>query len=757
MSPNTKRAPRWVAVKRCAVATSLVILLALPVLAANGNDRYWAMLRNGTQVAGGETGDLNDPNQKPTLQGTPLFDPSNPVRVVRDMTSESVLRGPFVEFSNGDVLPGKVVRSSGLVTDEQVHPYLVVLPEGTLLIPGRESKEVRVRQSSVRRIVMVPGRRRSYRPGLIVYRNGSEVTARSIRWLQGSLRALTESGIRSIGLYELAELHLPQRDGIEALLDDATWPGVKPDDLVVCISTASGGRFTYPRSMAQTKLNDGLRTRNLVIQPAWTLDAIRLDDGAIVFRTYRRRDEIPLSVLPVSSVQYRTALHLWPWQRNRNVLETTLHAGQISADLGIGTHSHSEITFDLPPQSRQFFARVGLDTTVGDGGCVRCSVHRDAVGGSPLFTSGYLTGSQEPTRIGPLNIQGAQRLALVTEFGHEGRPADTDPLDIRDHVDWIMPWVTVDLAEIERRAFDLARWFAPLDGWSAEDAILQRMSGRPWWNPRQGRWVMTLTPDATKNIADAEPITLTRRVPITLSNAHIYIAAGRDTADSHHTVQLLIDGERHETTLNGDLGTNAAPGGAHDRVWVLGKYIGKEATLSLVVTPRGEGGRKPAGIIWGSAEMRPLIENLAKNGQPIKPDVPLTSLECLSAKCQGKPVELVPGKLSDDKPLEILSYPFATGYGVRAGTSITYQLDPSYRRFVAVLGLADGWQAVGPYEILLDDKMHWTSSEPRTFGRSTPGHQIDIPIPPEHKTIQLRLQSGGDSTGAWAAAGFMLN
>lgn len=758
MTSATKRGPRRIAVKRYGRRAALLILLFLPVLTASGSDRYWAMLRDGTQIAGSEIGDLNDPKQKPTLQGTQLFDPGSPVRVVRDMTTESVLRGPYVVFANGDVLPGKVVRSGEIEPNEQVHPHLIVLPEGTLLIPGRESREVRVRQSSVRRIVAVPGRHRSYRPGLIVYRNGSEMTARSMRWLHGSIRALTESGILEVGLYEVAELHFPQRDGSEALLDDATWPGVGPDDLVVCISTASGGRFTYPRSMAQTKFNDGIRTRNVAIQPVWALDAIRLDDAAIVFRTYRARDELPLSLLPVSNVEYRTALHRWPWQRNRNVLGTTLHAGQISADLGIGMHSHTEITFDLPPHVRQFYVQLGLDSSVGDGGCVRCRIHRDAVSGPQLFHSGYLTGSQEPTKVGPLNIQAAQRLALVTEFGHQGRPAGTDPLDIRDHVDWLMPWVSVDLAAVEEPAFDYAGWFAPLAGWSADDATQQRMSGRTWWNAREGRWVIALTPDAIKNIADAEPITLTRRVPVTLSNAYIYAAAGRDTTDStFHSVQLLVDGEPHETTLNGDLGTNVGPGSMQDRVWVLGKYIDKEVALSLVVTPQGGGNLKPAGIIWGSAVMRPLIEGLARNEQPIKPDVLLTSLKPTSAIYRGNPVELLSGKLTDDSPLELFGYPFDTGFGVRSGTSITYELDPSHTRFVAVLGLANGWQEVGPYELLLDDEVHWTSSEPRTFGRNTPGCQIDVPIPSGHRTIQLRIQGSGDSSGAWAAAGFMLN
>jgi len=666
MSFDTVRAPRWVAVRRTA---GLLFLLGRPIIAADGNDRYWAMLRDGTQMTGSETGDLNDPKQDPTLQDRPLLDSNNPIRVVRDMTIQSVLDGPFVEFANGDVLPGKVVRAGDLASNRQIHPHLVIVTEGTLPIPGQQSGEIRVRQSSVRRIVLVPGRRRSYRPGLIVYRNGSEVAARSVHWLENAIRALTESGILTAGLNELAELHLPERDAVEALLDDATWPAVGSDELIVSVRTISGGRLTYPRSMVQTSFSDGRRTKTLAVQPVWALDAIRLADEAIVFRTYRRPEEIPLSLLPVSGVEYRTALHLWPWRRNHNVLEKTLRAGGILADLGIGTHSHSEITFDLPPHVRQFYGMVGLDDSVGDGGCVRCKVYRDAVGGTPLFASGFLTGLQEPTQIGPLDVQNARRLVLVTEFGHEGRPADTDPLDIRDHADWLMPWVSVDLAARERPAADLARWFAPLEGWTVDDAIRKRINARPWWNRQAGRWVLALSPDADKNIADVEPLAATRRVQVTLSNAYIYIATGRDTTDStYHNIQLQINGEPHETTLNGDLRTNAGPGSLHDRVWILGEHVGKEATLSLILTPQGDGNAKPAGIVWGTLARRPLIENLLEDGQPIKPDVPLTSLDPTAATYRGKPVEIVAGKLPDGTQLEILDFPFSTGFGVRVGT-----------------------------------------------------------------------------------------
>jgi hypothetical protein len=262
--------------------------------------------------------------------------------------------------------------------------------------------------------------------------------------------------------------------------------------------------------------------------------------------------------------------------------------------------------------------------------------------------------------------------------------------------------------------------------------------------------------DGDKSVADAEPIELARRVGVNLSNAFVYVAASRDRTDSaHHNIQLLIDGEPHETTPNGELRTNAHPGDFHDRVWMLGDHVGEDVKISLRLVPEGNADAKPAGIVWDSVSLRPLIANLPDDGEPIIPNVPLTSLKPISATARdGAKIEIQPGKLPDGSPLSVRGYPLSIGFGVWTGTSVSYELKPSYQRFVAVLGLVDGWKEVGPYEILLDDEPHWTSTEPRMFGRKTPGLQIDIPIPRGHKSIQLRLQ-GDESIGAWAAAGFL--
>ena len=110
------------------------------------------------------------------------------------------------------------------------------------------------------------------------------------------------------------------------------------------------------------------------------------------------------------------------------------------------------------------------------------------------------------------------------------------------------------------------------------------------------------------------------------------------------------------------------------------------------------------------------------------------------------------GQLTDGTPLGIRDVRFAQGVGVPTGTEITYRLDPTWTRFVAVIGLASGWQEAGPYEILLDGQPHWKDPAAK-YDRNSPGRQIDVAIPSGHERITLRV-GGRASFAAWALAGF---
>ena len=98
---------------------------------------------------------------------------------------------------------------------------------------------------------------------------------------------------------------------------------------------------------------------------------------------------------------------------------------------------------------------------------------------------------------------------------------------------------------------------------------------------------------------------------------------------------------------------------------------------------------------------------------------------------------------------------FAHGYGVPAGSRLTYPLDPAWKRFVAIVGYTrENWVDVGPYEVSIDGALVFATAEPIRYGWWNRSQQIDVPIPPGSKHITLKIAAGA-AWGAWAQAGFM--
>ncbi|MEM7391228.1 MAG: NPCBM/NEW2 domain-containing protein, partial [Verrucomicrobiota bacterium] len=251
-----------------------------------------------------------------------------------------------------------------------------------------------------------------------------------------------------------------------------------------------------------------------------------------------------------------------------------------------------------------------------------------------------------------------------------------------------------------------------------------------------------------------DTMVLSKKLRITPENAWLAIgAAAGDAGSGGHRLTVNVDGIRHHSFLNGDVSTEHA--GAFDvqeRFYGLGKYLGREVELEVLIDPVGPDD-------WNNH--RPLLikgidlQSAVMGYRSGPPDVSLSSLTPLNLRLpEGE--SLRKGKLSSGEPLELRSLPFRDGYGVPSDSEITYTLDPSWKRFVAVVGLANrGWQAIGPFEVYLDDRPHWRSGSEPHFSRSTRLYQIDLDIPPGHKTITLKL-APGESYGGWADAGFML-
>src|SRR5690606_26939628 len=139
-----------------------------------------------------------------------------------------------------------------------------------------------------------------------------------------------------------------------------------------------------------------------------------------------------------------------------------------------------------------------------------------------------------------------------------------------------------------------------------------------------------------------------------------------------------------------------------------------------------------SGLVLGGLSLGPLIRNLPADRQLPLPDVSLTTLKPVRAQRGRERLALVPGKLTTGQPLNIAGWPLSDGYGVPTGSDIGYELDPAWGEFAAVIGMAQGGQRAGPFQILLDSDVHWSSE--REFDHDEPGEQIVVPLPAGHKT-----------------------
>jgi hypothetical protein len=92
---------------------------------------------------------------------------------------------------------------------------------------------------------------------------------------------------------------------------------------------------------------------------------------------------------------------------------------------GLGTRSSSRVIYDLGGAFRAFQATVAIDDYARGKGSVRFAVEAD---GARVWTSGLVTGSSRPLAVGPIEVLGKRRLALIVEYG--------ELADVDDWADW---------------------------------------------------------------------------------------------------------------------------------------------------------------------------------------------------------------------------------------------------------------------------------------------------------------------------------
>ncbi|HAY79007.1 MAG TPA: hypothetical protein DCY79_04300 [Planctomycetaceae bacterium] len=687
-----------------------------------------------------------------SINRKPLFNLQNPARLVRNITLSNELKGPFIQLTNGDTLPGRIVTVSPATapTNEDSLHVSIIDPLSTL---DARSNLIQVRRDAIARIATGDRQPDSFTPGLVVFRGGGRTQARAIRWTPSGIRLLSERAVKSAAWSDLVDVHMPQVDRMQAVLRDTAVELPQASDFLGRMVTTNGAVFTYHRGRIRTGVHRGKLCH--IVQPSWAVNAIYVPVDSIVSTSYRRIDEIALPQLPATELARRSVFgQSWQWRRNRNVQGQPLSSGERQADFGIGMWSHSEIAFELPPHSVAFSAWVGIDRRARDGGCVRCKLYRDDVANDPIWTSELLRSGQAPVRAEVNNLNGARRLVLVAEFAHENRQPGDLPFDMCDMVSWLSPVVRIDREPLQGVPLDLEQPFPELAGWSISEETRQRISIRSFHDGKRGKWtpVMVLDKDRDPQ-ATVAPLVLFQEVDVTLANAWLVGATGRDDMGKFgYRVIVKADGKHIRGTEGYDSNTTGyAPGDWDTVAYSLGEYVGKKVQLTVTVHPVGDEHAQLCGLLWGELSLSPFIQNLPDDGKPLQPDLVLTTLASLSVESER---EDALKSLLAEPSAKLRWFAMDDSVAMPADVqAISCDLDPRSKRFVACIGPSGFSSEVGPFEVWVDDKLVWQSGR---ITRLIKAQQIDIRLPAKPgKRLTLRVKNQGNHPATWGKAGFV--
>ena len=282
-----------------------------------------------------------------------------------------------------------------------------------------------------------------------------------------------------------------------------------------------------------------------MVQPAWCLEPLWVAHRRIRLRCLFLPQEVPLSrIAPAAQRQQSDLGGVWPGRVDRNVEGGPLVGGDRPYQWGWGVHAPSELEFSLPSCARSLRTRLGLDALAGDGGCVLASVWLGPGSAKPLYASPVVIGSTNVLDTGPLSLETSpstpRRLVLRVDAAHAQRPRGADPLDIRDHFDWLEPVLELDAqglrAEIARRTPGL------VPAWHDWTVSLGPTSGPllvNYWDEsraRQGPAYRSLV--NTRGAA----LALARKVWISPTNDRLLLTVTRPPDTTPSTIEVHVDG-----------------------------------------------------------------------------------------------------------------------------------------------------------------------------------------------------------------------
>ncbi len=369
----------------------------------------------------------------------------------------------YVEFYGGDRLIGEVLFANpgGYIAGKTIETNLDVKLRNTYMrslgsrsrTPPRDAAtigDVRINTRWLRKVVW-QSRDEPLKPRTVFLRDGRSLRYLSIRWHHQAVKLLTDAGVRDIPLAEIAEVHLPPRTPWPCYYEQLTYLGFESNSQILRLGDLGGAtlscstsRFRPFHEVASADASGWYHA----LQPAWSLDTLLVNDHAAWIRSARPPEQVPLMLLPkVSSAKGATS------RNDRNVKGGLLCCGPQTYRWGYGVHADMALAFELPSFATAIETRIGLDRLAGSGGCARGIVRVNSVGQTQqLYKSELLIGSDQVYETGTLNLPAPREnwtLELIADAAHRDRPEGTDPLNIRDTLDWLEPIVALDQKKLK--------------------------------------------------------------------------------------------------------------------------------------------------------------------------------------------------------------------------------------------------------------------------------------------------------------------
>jgi hypothetical protein len=247
---------------------------------------------------------------------------------------------------------------------------------------------------------------------VLLLRNGDRVEGTLLGMAGGVFRIMEE------GEKKPTEVAVP-RVAVAAFNTDLV-SAARPKGIYGRLVLANGGRLL----VASVRLADGgqavqarLPTGQAFEVAVDQVAALDLHQGCAVY----------LSDLKPTAYEHTPFLGLpWPFVADGSVADRDLRLGGSTYDKGIGLHSRSRLTYDLPAGCRAFEALVGLDDLTGRRGRVRIRVLLDGKEVKPGWDR-ELTGRDQPLKV-RVDVRDRRWLTLVVDYGRFG--------DVQGHVNW---------------------------------------------------------------------------------------------------------------------------------------------------------------------------------------------------------------------------------------------------------------------------------------------------------------------------------